>query len=137
VLSVHTYRHYLFAHVPQSHSMQCACMHSYSHPDTRARYQNHKISGLESEVQCIRQQMHEMRPFPVPDHHKVLQNGFFAWCEVGVCRATCCALSLALAPGSSHEGFGRVDSFPASQLKLRGKAPEPDQTPLMQFTIEV
>jgi hypothetical protein len=28
-------------------------------------------------VQCIRQQMHEMRPFPVPDHHKVLQNPLF------------------------------------------------------------
>jgi hypothetical protein len=92
---------------------------------------------LESEVQCIRQQMHEMLPFPVPDHHKVLRNRFFTWCVVGVCRARCCALSLALAPGSSHEGFGRVDRTPASQLKLRGKAPEPDQIPLMQFIIEV
>jgi hypothetical protein len=26
-----------------------------------------------------------------------------------------------------------VDSTLASQLKLQGKAPEPDQTPLMQF----
>jgi hypothetical protein len=75
--------------------------------------------------------MDEMRPFPVPDHHEVIQNLFFAWCVVGVCRARCCALSLA--PGSSHEGFGRVDSTLASQLKLQGKAPEPDQTPLMQF----
>jgi hypothetical protein len=96
-----------------------------------------EISGFESEEQCIRQQMHEMRPFPVPDHHKVLQNHFFPWCEVGVCRARFCALSLALAPGSSHNGFGRVDSTPASQLKLRGKAPESNQTPLMQFIIEV
>jgi hypothetical protein len=77
-----------------------------------------EISGLESEVQCIRQQMHEMRPFPIPDHHKMLQNRLFAWCEVGVCRAKCCALSLALAPEASHEGFGRVDSTLASQLKL-------------------
>jgi hypothetical protein len=78
-----------------------------------------------------------MRPFPVPDDHKVLQNRFSAWCEVGICRARCCALSLARAPGTSHEGFGRVDSTPASQLKLRGKAPEPVQTSLMQFIIEV
>jgi hypothetical protein len=88
-------------------------------------------------VQCIRQQMHEMRPFPLPDHHKVLQDRFFAWFEVGVCRARCCALSLALAPRSSHEGIGRVDSTPASELKLRGKASEPDQNPPMQFMIEV
>jgi hypothetical protein len=81
--------------------------------------------------------MHEMRPFPVSDHHKVLQDRFFSWCEVGVCRARCCALSLARAPRSSHEGFGRVDSTPVSELKLRGKAPEPDQTPLMQLIIEV
>jgi hypothetical protein len=40
-------------------------------------------SGLESEVQRIPQQMHELRPFPVPDHPKVLQNRFFAWCEMG------------------------------------------------------
>jgi hypothetical protein len=33
-------------------------------------------SGLESEVQCIPQQMHELRPFPIRDHHKVLQNRF-------------------------------------------------------------
>jgi hypothetical protein len=92
---------------------------------------------LESKVQCILQQMHEMRLFPVPENQKVLQNRFFAWYEVGVCRARCCALSLALAPRPSHEGFGRVDSTPASQLKLRGKAPEPDQNPLMQFIIEV
>jgi hypothetical protein len=59
-------------------------------------------SGLESEVQCIPQQMHELRPFP--DHHKVLLNRFFAWCEVGACRARCCALSLALAPGPSQFG---------------------------------
>jgi hypothetical protein len=82
--------------------------------------------GPESEVQCIQQQTHEMRPFPVPCHHKVLPNRFFAWCEVSVCRARCCALSLALVPGSSHKGIGRVNSTPASQLKLRGKAPEPD-----------
>jgi hypothetical protein len=90
---------------------------------------------LESEAQCIWQQMHEMRPFSVPDHHKVLQNRFVAWCEVGVSRVRCCALSLA--PGSSQEGLSRVDSTPASQLKLRGKAPEPDQTPLMQFIVDV
>jgi hypothetical protein len=34
-------------------------------------------SRLESEVQCIQQQMHELRPFPIPDHHKVLRNRFF------------------------------------------------------------
>jgi hypothetical protein len=38
--------------------------------------------------------MHELRPFPVPDLHKVLKNRGFAWCEVGACRARCCALSL-------------------------------------------
>jgi hypothetical protein len=94
-------------------------------------------SGLESEVQCIPQQAHELRPFPVPDHHKVLQNRFFAWCEVGACRARCCALSLALAPGSSHGGIGRVDSTQVSQLKLRGKATEPAQDPLIQIMIEL
>jgi hypothetical protein len=78
-----------------------------------------------------------MRPFPVPDHHKVLQNRFFAGCKVGIGRARCCTLSLALARGSIYEGIGRVDSTPASQLKLQGKAPEPDQDPLMQFIIEV
>jgi hypothetical protein len=35
-------------------------------------------SGLDRDVQCIPQQMHELRPFPVPDHHKVLQNRFCA-----------------------------------------------------------
>jgi hypothetical protein len=65
------------------------------------------------------------------DHHKVIQNHFFAWCEVGVCLARCCALSLALAPGSSHKGLGRVDSTQASQLKLPGKGPKPGQTPLI------
>jgi hypothetical protein len=64
--------------------------------------------GFESEVQCVPQQMHELRPFPVARPHKVLQNRFFAWCEVGACRARCCALSLA--PGPSHGGNGRVDS---------------------------
>jgi hypothetical protein len=70
-------------------------------------------SGLESEVHCIPQQMHEFRPFPVPGRHKVPQNRFFAWCEVGSCRARCCALSLA--PWHWHQGpammgIGRVDS---------------------------
>jgi hypothetical protein len=91
-------------------------------------------TGLESEVQCIPQQMHEMRPFPVPDYQKVLQNRLFAWCEVGACRARCCALSLA--PGPSHWGIGRVDSIRVSQLKLRGKATEPAQNRLIQIMIE-
>jgi hypothetical protein len=88
-------------------------------------------------VQCIRQQMHEMRTFAIPDHHKVLQNRFFAWCEVGACRARCCALSLVLALGPSHGGNGRVDSTRVSQLKLRGKATEPAQNPLVKIIIEV
>jgi hypothetical protein len=86
-------------------------------------------------VQCIPQQMHEMQPFPVPDHNQVLQNHFFAGCEVGVCRARCCALSLS--PGPSHGGLGRVDSTRVSQLKLRGEATEPAQNPLIQIMIEV
>jgi hypothetical protein len=90
---------------------------------------------LQSEVQCILQQRHEMLPLTVPDHHKVLQNRFFDWCKVGVCRARCCALSLA--PGPSHGGIGRVDSTRVSQLRLRGKATEPAQSPLKQVTIEV
>jgi hypothetical protein len=76
-----------------------------------------------------------MLPLTVPDHHKVLQNRFFDWCKVGVCRARCCALSLA--PGPSHGGIGRVDSTRVSQLRLRGKATEPAQSPLKQVTIEV
>jgi hypothetical protein len=92
-------------------------------------------SGLESEVQCIPQQMHELRP--VSDHHKVLQTRCFAWCEVGAYRAECCALSLALAPGPNNGGIGRVDSTRVSQLKLRGKATEPAQSPLMQIMIQV
>jgi hypothetical protein len=93
-------------------------------------------SGLESEVQCIPQKMHELRSFPVPDHTNVLQNRFLAWCAVGACRARCCALSLALAPGPSHWRIARVDSTRASQLKLRTKATEPDQKPLIQIMIE-
>jgi hypothetical protein len=42
-----------------------------------------------------------------------------------------------LAPGSSHEGFGRVDSTPVSQLKPRGEAQEPEQPPLILFILEV
>jgi hypothetical protein len=86
-------------------------------------------------VQCIRQQMLEIRPFPVRDHQKVLRNRFFAWCEVGVCRARCCALSLA--PGSCHEGFGKVDSTPASPLKLLRQSPRTRTNPLMQLITEV
>jgi hypothetical protein len=81
--------------------------------------------------------MHGLRPFPIPDHHKVLQNRVFAWRELGACRARCCALSLALAPGPSHEGIGKVDSTRVSQLKLRGKATEPAQNPLILIMIEV
>jgi hypothetical protein len=88
---------------------------------------------LESEVQCSRQQMHEMRPFPVPDHHNVLQKRFFARVNVGVCRARCCALSLAPGPGENC----RVDSTRVSKLKLRGKATEPAQNPLIQIMMEV
>jgi hypothetical protein len=94
-------------------------------------------SGLEIEVQRIPQQMHELRPSPVHDHHKVLHNRIFAWCEVGACRARCCALSLALVPGPSHGGIGRVDSTRVSQLKLRGKTTEPAQNPLIRIMIKV
>jgi hypothetical protein len=73
-----------------------------------SKWQPGQWGHLESEVQCIPQQMHELRP----DHHKVLQNPFFACCEVGVCRARCCALSLT--PGSSHEGSGRVERASSS-----------------------
>jgi hypothetical protein len=93
-------------------------------------------SGLECEVQCIPQHMHELRPSPVPDHHKLVQNSFFSWCEVGACSSRCCALSLALAPGPSPGVIGRVDSTRVSQLKLRGKPTEPAQTPLIQIMIE-
>jgi hypothetical protein len=75
-------------------------------------------------MQCTPQQTYEMRPFPVPDHQKAVQNRLFAWCEVGVCTARCCALSLALAPGLRHEGFGRVDST----LSERAQAPRQGQT---------
>jgi hypothetical protein len=93
-----------------------------------------EISGLESEVQCIRQQVHETRPFPVPDHHKVLQTAFslgVKWASVGRGAAPC--------HWQWHQGQATRDlaGWTASQLKLRGKAPEPDQTPLMQFRIEV
>jgi hypothetical protein len=87
-------------------------------------------------VRCIPLQMHELRTFPVPDHHKVLQNRIFAWCGVGACRARYCSLSLAQAPGPSHGGIGRVGSTRVSQLKLRGKAPEPVQNPLIQIMME-
>jgi hypothetical protein len=72
-------------------------------------------------------------PFTCP----VITNRFFAWCEVGACRASCCALSLALAPGPSQGRMFRGDSTRVSQLKLRGKATEPAQNPLMQIMIEV
>jgi hypothetical protein len=81
--------------------------------------------------------MHELRPFSVPDRQNVLQNRLFAWCEVGACRARCCALSLAQAPGPSHGEIGRVGSTRVSQLKLRGKATEPAQNPLIQIMIEL
>jgi hypothetical protein len=93
--------------------------------------------GFESEVQCMPQQMHELRLFPVPDHHKVLQNISFAWCEVGACRARCCALSLALAPEPSPGVIGRVDGTRVSQLKLRVKPTEPARNPLIKKMIEV
>jgi hypothetical protein len=86
-------------------------------------------SGLESEVQCFRQQMHQMRPFPVLDHGTVLQNRFFAWCEVGACRARCCALSLALAPGPATRDLAgwiapqRASS--SSEAKPQNQTPNP------------
>jgi hypothetical protein len=40
-------------------------------------------------------------------------------------------------PGPSHGEIGRGDSTRVSQLKLRGKAIEPAQNPLIQITIEV
>lgn len=67
----------------------------------------------------------------------MLQNRFFACCEVGVCRAKCCALSLALAEEPSLGEIGRVDSTRGSQLKLRGKATEPAQNPLIYIIAEV
>jgi hypothetical protein len=59
-------------------------------------------SGLGSEVQRIPQQMHQLRPLTVPDHNRVHQSCFLAWCEVGACRARCCALSMA--PWHWHQG---------------------------------
>jgi hypothetical protein len=49
-------------------------------------------SGLESEVQCLPQQMHELRPFLVPDHQKVLQIVFLLgvkWAPIGRGAAPC------------------------------------------------
>jgi hypothetical protein len=62
------------------------------------------------EVQCIPQQMHELRSFPVPDRHN---------------------------EGPAMGEIGRVDSPRVSQLKLRGKATEPAQNPLIQIMIGV
>jgi hypothetical protein len=89
-------------------------------------------SGLQRKVQCIPQKMHELQPFPIPDHHKVLQTRFFAWCEVGACRARCYALSLALAPGPSQRGNwqgGRHPSEPAqAPWKGHRTSPKPPDT---------
>jgi hypothetical protein len=95
-------------------------------PDVRrhwlGRYVAVKVACLSSKwqpgqgghlVQCIPQQMYELRPFPVPDYHKVLQNRFFAWCEVGVCRARCCALSLTPAPGAQPLGNWKGGQHPS------------------------
>jgi hypothetical protein len=76
-------------------------------------------------------------PFPSPTTTKCSKTAVFSLCEVGACRARFCALSLALAPGPRHGGIGRVDSTRVSQLKLRGKAAEPAQNPLVQIMIEV
>jgi hypothetical protein len=53
-------------------------------------------SGLESEVQCIPQQMHELRPFPVPDYEKVLK-------ELSIELPQCSTLE-------SVDGLGAVDN---------------------------
>jgi hypothetical protein len=86
------------------------------------------------------QQMHELRPFAVPDHHKVLQNRFSAWCEVGACRAGCCALSLVLGlaraqPCGNGQG-GQHPSEPA-QAPRQGHRTGSKPNPLVKIVIEV
>jgi hypothetical protein len=92
-------------------------------------------SGLESEVQCIPQQMHELRPFPVPDNHKLLRTSFLLgvmWAPVGRGAAPChCHWHQGPAMGELA-GWSRV-----SQLKFRGKATEPAQSPLIQIMIDM
>jgi hypothetical protein len=63
-----------------------------------------EIPGLEREVQRNQHQMHKCDPFPSPTPRKYCNIVFFAWCDVGVCRARCCALSLA----RHQEGLGRA-----------------------------
>jgi hypothetical protein len=43
---------------------------------------------------------------------------------------------ITFASQQSHDGFGRVDSTPASHLNLRDKAIEPSQDPLTQIVAE-
>jgi hypothetical protein len=74
-------------------------------------------------VQCVPQQMHELRPFPVSDHHKVLQTAFW--------------LGVKWAPVGRGAVTGTGTRARVSQLKLRGKATEPAQNPLKQIMIEV
>jgi hypothetical protein len=83
--------------------------------------------GLESGVQCIQQQMHEFDLVAVADPHKVLQNVFSAWFRMGVCRARCCALSLAtrVKPGVTWQS-GQHPSEPAQAPRQDA---EPDPTP--------
>jgi hypothetical protein len=72
-----------------------------------------------------------------PRPSQTTPDRFLACCEVGVYRAKCCALSLALAPGPSLGEIGRVDSTRGSQLKLRDKATEPAPNPLKHIIREV
>jgi hypothetical protein len=77
-------------------------------------------------------------PLPSPTPKKWLRSTKkITWCEVGVWRARCCALSLAMAPASSHEGTGRVDSIRVSQLQIQGKDTAPAQNPLKNLIAEV
>jgi hypothetical protein len=75
--------------------------------------------------------MHTLCPFPVPDHQKELQTRFFVWCEAGTCRARCCVTGTGAQQWGNWQGGSRV-----SQLKLRAKATEPAQNPLIQIVIE-
>jgi hypothetical protein len=86
-------------------------------------------------VQCIPQQMNEMRPFTIPDHKKVLENRFFAWWEVGVCRARCCALSLA--PGHSPRGNWQGGQHPSEPAQAPRQGHRTSPNPPIQIMIHV
>jgi hypothetical protein len=78
--------------------------------------------------------MHELRPFSVPYHHKVLQRRFLLgvkWAPVGRGAAPCHW------HWPSPRGIGIADSTRVSQLKLRGKATESAKNPLTQIMMDV